>query len=55
MSFKNGLDSLSQSGKVFIEVFNEYTDFTDIFSLNLTVELFKHMRINNHAIKLLDD
>ena len=33
----------------------EYFDFADIFSLNLTSELFKYIRINDHAIKLVDD
>ena len=33
----------------------EYSDFTDVFSLELASELFKHTRINNRAIKLVDN
>ena len=32
----------------------KYSDFADIFSLDLASELFKYIRINNHAIKLVD-
>ncbi len=34
---------------------SEYTDFADVFSPKLAVELPKHMRINDHAIELVDD
>ena len=34
---------------------SEYTDFVDIFSPKLAVELSKHMEINDHAIKLVND
>ena len=32
----------------------EYLDFADVFSPDLAIELPKHTRINNHAIKLVD-
>ena len=32
----------------------EYLDFADVFSLDLASELFKHTRINHHAIELVD-
>ncbi len=34
---------------------SEYTDFADIFSSKLVAELSEYTRINNHAIKLVDD
>ena len=33
----------------------EYSDFSDIFSLDSAVELLVHTGINNHSINLLDD
>ena len=33
----------------------EYSDFADVFSLELVLELSEHTGINNHAIKLVDD
>ena len=33
----------------------EYSDFADVFSSDLASKLPKHTRINNHAIKLVDD
>ena len=33
----------------------EYFDFVDIFSLELASELFKHTRINDHTIKLVNN
>ncbi len=38
-----------------IEVSSKYTNFVDVFSPKLATELPKHMRINNHAIKLVDN
>ena len=32
----------------------EYSDFADVFSLDLASELFKHNGINNHAIELVE-
>ena len=32
----------------------EYVNFADMFSLDLASELPKHIRINNHAIELVD-
>ena len=34
---------------------SEYTDFTDVFSPKLAAKLSKHMKINDYAIKLIDD
>ena len=33
----------------------EYSDFADVFSLELASELLENTRINDHAIKLVDD
>ena len=33
----------------------EYSDFADVFSLKLTLELLEYTGINNHVIKLVDD
>ncbi len=33
----------------------EYADFVDIFLPKLATELLEHTKINNHAIKLVDD
>ncbi len=37
------------------KVSSEYTDFADFFSPKLTVKLSEHIRINNHALELVDD
>ncbi len=37
------------------KMFNKYADFTEIFSPKLAVKLPKYTRINDHAIKLVDD
>ncbi len=34
---------------------SEYADFADIFSPKLAAELLEYTRINNHAIKLVND
>ncbi len=36
-------------------IFSKYTNFTDVFSPQLAIELPKYTSINNHAIELLDD
>lgn len=41
--------------KVFIEVFNKYANFINIFFLKLAIELSKYININNYAIKLVDN
>lgn len=41
--------------KALIEVFGKYADFADIFFFKFTIELSKHIKINNDAIKLVDD
>ena len=40
--------------KALTKVFAEYSDFVDVFSPDLTSEFFKHIRINNHGIELVD-
>ncbi len=37
------------------EIPSEYTDFADIFSSKLAIELPEHTEINDHAIELVDD
>ena len=41
--------------KALISIFTEYSDFADIFSLKLALELPKHSGINDHTIELGDD
>ncbi len=38
-----------------IKVPNKYTNFANVFSLKLIIELFEHISINNHAIELIYD
>ena len=38
------------ANKTFIEVFNKYANFKDVFLLKLTIELFKYNSINNYTI-----
>lgn len=38
----------------FITVLPEYSNFVDVFSLEVTVEFLKHIGINNHTIDLID-
>ena len=38
-----------------IKVSSKYADFTDVFSPKLVVKPPKHMGINNHVIKLVDN
>lgn len=35
-------------------ILSKYADFADILSSNFAAELFEYIRINNHAIKLVD-
>ena len=44
-----------KANKASTKVFSKYADFADVFSPKLAVKLSKHMRINNYAIKLVDD
>ena len=44
-----------KADKALAKVPSKYADFTDIFSQKLAVKLFKHMGINNQAIKLVDN
>ena len=41
--------------KVFIKAFSKYADFANIFLLKLAVKLSKYIKINNHAIELIND
>ena len=41
--------------EAFTQVPSKYADFVDIFLLKLVVKLLEYTRINNHAIKLVDD
>ena len=43
-----------KANKAFSEMPSEYTDFADVFSPKLVVELLKHMEINNDPIELVD-
>ena len=38
-----------------ISISTEYSDFADVFSLELALELLEYTRIHNHAIKVVDD
>ena len=40
--------------EAFIKVIAKYSNFEDVFFLDLAFKLPKHTRINNHAIKLVD-
>lgn len=40
--------------KTFTKVFAKYANFADMFLLDLTSKLFKHTKINNYIIKLVD-
>ena len=37
-----------------IKILNQYINFADMFSLDLVFKLFKHIGINDHAIKLVN-
>ena len=41
--------------KALIKIPSKYADFANVFLLKLVINLFKHIRINNHAIELVDD
>ena len=43
------------ANEAFIEVPSKYVDFASIFLPKLTIELFKYIKIKNHAIELVDD
>lgn len=47
-------DGLLLANKASIQVPSKYSDYTDIFSLNLVKELFKNTDMNKHAIELID-
>ena len=44
-----------KADKAFTKVSSKYADFIDVFSPKLAIKLLKHMEINDHAIKLVDD
>ena len=41
--------------KTLIEVLSKCADFADMFFPKLAIEFSKHIKINDHAIKLVDD
>ena len=43
-----------QQDKVPIEISSKYVDCTDVFSLNLAIELLNNISINKHAIELVE-
>lgn len=40
------------ANKILIGVFKESAEYTDVFTKEVTAELFKHTRINDHFIDL---
>ncbi len=44
-----------KTDKALSEVPNKYADFADVFLSKLAAELLEHIRINNHAMELIDD
>ena len=44
-----------KADKSLTKVLSEYTDFADVFSLKLAIELLEYMGINDHTIKLVDN
>ena len=38
-----------------ISIFIKYSEFVDVYSPELVLELLKYTKINDHAIKLVDD
>ena len=43
------------ANKAFTSIPIEYSDFANVFSLELVSELSEHIRINDHVIELVDD
>ena len=41
--------------KAFSKVPSKYANFADFFLLKLDIKLSKHIKINNHAIKLINN
>ena len=52
---KNAQIAHLKADEVSTKVPSQYTDFVDVFLPKLAAELSKYMRINNHAIELVDD
>ena len=44
-----------KTDKTFTKICTKYIDFADVIPMELTVELSKHTKINDHAIKLIDN
>ena len=44
-----------KTDEAFTKVPSKYTNFANVFSLKWAIELLKYIRINNYAIKLIDD
>ena len=43
-----------QWDKAFAKILAKYADYTDVFSLNLAMELFENTGMNKHTIKLIN-
>ena len=44
-----------KADEVFTKIFYKYANFVNIFSIKLVVKLLKYIKINNHAIELVDN
>lgn len=53
-SFQQAQVRLLLADKAIIDVFSKYSDYANIFSFDLAIELSENMSINEHAIKLID-
>ena len=52
---KSALIAYLKADRVSIKVPSKYADFANVFSPKLVAELPEYMRINDHAIELMDD
>ena len=44
-----------KAAETFSKMSSKYADFVDVFLSKLAIELSKHTKIINHAIKLMND
>ena len=44
-----------KADEVSTKVFSKYADFADVFSPKLAIKLSEYIKINNYAIKLVDN
>ena len=54
-SLKKSLIAFLKADKALIKVLSKYVNFVDVFLSKLDIELSNYMKINNPAIKLVDD